>query len=413
SGSFRESMSSLFRRNGSPGHSASNPIPNTPSHPESNPIPKDFWALQDINFEIKRGEAVGIIGRNGAGKSTLLKILSRITEPTTGRYEIFGRVSSLLEVGTGFHPELTGRENVYLNGTILGMKRREVKAKFDEIVAFSGVEKFIDTPVKHYSSGMQVRLAFAVAAHLEPEILIIDEVLAVGDAEFQKKCLGKMEDVTGEGRTVLFVSHNMGAVRRLCGRGIVVDEGEIVFIGEASDAINNYLLSNKVSFSNKGVIEWKVDQAPQSEEVYFRSITLYDGHEIAKGTFLTDEEIRISIEYVIRKKIRGSRLVVQILDNGDNVVFASSNQDSEKSQIKHEGIYQTICRIPSNFLNESLYKVKIQMGIPGIKVLIKGEPFLSFNTILSGNNGSIYKEKWPGLVAPKLIWRTEHLTEIV
>ncbi len=190
---------------------------------------------------------MGIIGRNGAGKSTLLKILSRITEPTRGRFEIFGRVSSLLEVGTGFHPELTGRENVYLNGTILGMKRREVKAKFDEIVAFSGVEKFIDTPVKHYSSGMQVRLAFAVAAHLEPEILIIDEVLAVGDAEFQKKCLGKMEDVTGEGRTVVFVSHNMQSILTLTNRCILLNGGSKIFDGETTASINFYLRSARSS----------------------------------------------------------------------------------------------------------------------------------------------------------------------
>ncbi len=227
SGSFRESISRFFQ-------------PNSTSQDT-----EEFWALRDINFEVKRGEAVGIIGRNGAGKSTLLKILSRITEPTQGRFEIFGRVSSLLEVGTGFHPELSGRENVYLNGTILGMKRREVKAKFDEIVTFSGVEKFIDTPVKHYSSGMQVRLAFAVAAHLEPEILIIDEVLAVGDAEFQKKCLGKMEDVTGEGRTVLFVSHNMGAVQALCDKGVLLQKGCITYEGNTGYTIARYLASKK------------------------------------------------------------------------------------------------------------------------------------------------------------------------
>ncbi len=201
---------------------------------------KEFWALKDISFEVKQGEAVGIIGRNGAGKSTLLKILSRITKPTTGRFEINGRVSSLLEVGTGFHPELSGRENIYLNGTILGMRRAEIKARFDEIIAFSGVEEFIDTPVKHYSSGMKVRLAFSVAAHLEPEILIIDEVLAVGDAEFQKKCLGKMEDVTGAGRTVLFVSHNMGAVKRLCKSGVLLDNGFIEYIGNTEKTIQEY-----------------------------------------------------------------------------------------------------------------------------------------------------------------------------
>lgn len=228
SGNLRESLANLFK---------SRKITPSPDQP----INREFWALKDINFEVKQGEAVGIIGRNGAGKSTLLKILSRITKPSTGRFEINGRVSSLLEVGTGFHMELTGRENIYLNGTILGMKRREIKDKFDEIVAFSGVEEFIDTPVKHYSSGMKVRLAFSVAAHLEPEILIIDEVLAVGDAEFQKKCLGKMEDVAGQGRTVLFVSHNMGAVEKLCKKGILLNEGEVLFSGGTSESINKYL----------------------------------------------------------------------------------------------------------------------------------------------------------------------------
>ena len=203
---------------------------------------QEFWALRDLNFEIKRGDVVGIVGRNGAGKSTLLKILSRITDPTTGRFEINGRVSSLLEVGTGFHSELTGRENIFLNGTILGMRRVEIKRKFDEIVAFSGVESFLDTPVKHYSSGMRVRLAFSVAAHLEPEILIIDEVLAVGDADFQKKCLGKMNEVSKkEGRTILFVSHNMAAVSQLCSRGIFLNDATLESEGETGAVIDQYL----------------------------------------------------------------------------------------------------------------------------------------------------------------------------
>jgi lipopolysaccharide transport system ATP-binding protein len=210
---------------------------------------EEFWALKEVNFAIERGEVIGIIGPNGAGKSTLLKILSQITPPSTGEVRINGRVGSLLEVGTGFHPELTGRENIYLNGSILGMSRREIEEKFDEIVAFSGVEKFLDTPVKHYSSGMSVRLAFAVAAHLEPDILIIDEVLAVGDAEFQKKCLGKMNEITKkEGRTILFVSHNMGAIQNLCKRSIVLENGQIKFIGETNKAIDEYLNSNKKFF---------------------------------------------------------------------------------------------------------------------------------------------------------------------
>ena len=225
-GSLRETIAGLFSKNGSD-------------------TTEEFYALRDVSFEVKRGEAIGIIGKNGAGKSTLLKILSRITEPTSGRIEIDGRVSSLLEVGTGFHPELTGRENVFLNGTILGMSRAEVKRKFDEIVDFSGVEKFLDTPVKRYSSGMTVRLAFAVAAHLEPEILIIDEVLAVGDAEFQKKCLGKMEDVAGEGRTVIFVSHNMAAVSHLCKMGVYLRNATVETIGEIDHVVKHYLHRNE------------------------------------------------------------------------------------------------------------------------------------------------------------------------
>jgi lipopolysaccharide transport system ATP-binding protein len=212
------------------------------------PTHEEFWALKDISFEIKQGDRVGIIGRNGAGKSTLLKILSRITEPTHGSIKIRGRVASLLEVGTGFHPELTGRENIYLNGAILGMGKEEIKRKFDEIVDFAEVEKFLDTPVKRYSSGMYVRLAFAVAAHLEPEILIVDEVLAVGDAQFQKKCLGKMEEVGKEGRTVLFVSHQMAAVEKLCGKGILLNQGKIQHIGNQTEVIAKYLTINSDSF---------------------------------------------------------------------------------------------------------------------------------------------------------------------
>ena len=218
-------------------------------------VKEEFWALQDVNFEIKKGEAVGIVGRNGAGKSTLLKLLSRITEPTKGRFEIYGRVSSLLEVGTGFHMELTGRENIYLNGTILGMRRSEIKQKFEEIIEFSGVEKFIDTPVKHYSSGMKVRLAFSVAAHLEPEILIVDEVLAVGDAEFQKKCLGKMDEVSkNEGRTVLFVSHNLAAVTQLCHKGILLREGKLIEMGEVNEIVHSYIAFNKKQTNLGGLI---------------------------------------------------------------------------------------------------------------------------------------------------------------
>jgi lipopolysaccharide transport system ATP-binding protein len=239
---------------------------------------EEFWALKDVNFEIKRGDVVGVIGRNGAGKSTLLKILSRITEPSTGRVEIKGRVASLLEVGTGFHPELSGRENIYLNGAILGMSRGEIKRKFDEIVAFAEVEKFLDTPVKHYSSGMYVRLAFSVAAHLEPEILVVDEVLAVGDAEFQKKCLGKMEEVAGNGRTVLFVSHNMGAIQQLCNRGLLLSCGELKLNTNTDDAIAEYASSveerYQIAFENRSSMPHITAIRIDRRAIYDRSICL-------------------------------------------------------------------------------------------------------------------------------------------
>lgn len=231
-----------------------------------------LWALRNVSFEVKRGEAVGFIGRNGAGKSTLLKLLSRITEPTEGRAVVKGRIGSLLEVGTGMHPELTGRENIYMNATILGMTKREVDLKFDEIVDFSGIEKFIDTPVKRYSSGMRVRLGFAIAAHLEPEILIVDEVLAVGDAEFQKKCLGKMQDVTSHGRTVLFVSHNMDAIKRLCGRGMVLSEGKKVFAGSAEKAVSTYLSS-----AEQAQVEYRIPAPRHESPAYAYLMKLEDG----------------------------------------------------------------------------------------------------------------------------------------
>lgn len=263
---------------------------------------QDFWALQDINFEIKKGEAVGIIGRNGAGKSTLLRILSRITEPTKGRFEINGRVSSLLEVGTGFHPELTGRENVFLNGTILGMRRVEIKNKIDEIITFSGIDKFLDTPVKHYSSGMKVRLAFSVAAHLEPEILIIDEVLAVGDAEFQKKCLGKMDDVAGEGRTVIFVSHNLPAVNSLCQRGILLINGKSQFDGNANDIIDIYR-NNMTSYVKR---ENNLKELPRIKglgKVVFSKL-IFNEYPILQGQEINfDLELTSKVKDIVAKNI--------------------------------------------------------------------------------------------------------------
>lgn len=288
-----ENLSKLY----SLGSAKSNSIYETVSNlfsPKKKIEETSFWALNELDFEIKHGDAVGIIGRNGAGKSTLLKVLSRITQPTKGRFEINGRVSSLLEVGTGFHPELSGRENIFLNGTILGMSRSEIKSKLDEIVDFSGVEKFLDTPVKHYSSGMYVRLAFAVAAHLEPEILIIDEVLAVGDAQFQKKCLGKMQDVTGQGRTVLFVSHQMDSVKSLCNKGIVLQQGSTIFNGDIQTAVQHYL---QEYVKETRAISWDKLNAPQNSLACLLSAKLWKTNDALNEQAIIETQDSVSFEF--------------------------------------------------------------------------------------------------------------------
>ncbi|MBS1575521.1 MAG: ABC transporter ATP-binding protein [Bacteroidetes bacterium] len=285
---------------------------------------EEFWALKDVSFEIKRGEAVGIIGRNGAGKSTLLKILSRITEPSTGRIEMNGRVASLLEVGTGFHPELTGRENIFLNGAILGMSRVEIKRKFDEIVDFSGVEKFLDTPVKRYSSGMYVRLAFAVAAHLEPEILVVDEVLAVGDAEFQKKCLGKMNEVSKkEGRTVLFVSHQLSAIRNLCNRAILLSQGKTIFQGNVDAAIAKYL-ENK----DESIVDFYSNDAGKAPENFFKKIFC------RRRTIGIGDDLGLEIEYFDFFNKKEMVINVMIFDSSGELMAHIINDDDEFSSTK-------------------------------------------------------------------------------
>lgn len=286
-----------------------------------------FWALKDISFEVKKGDVIGIIGDNGAGKSTLLKLLSKITKPSEGKIEINGRVASLLEVGTGFHPELTGRENIFLNGTILGMSRKEVLSKFDKIVDFSGVAKFIDTPVKHYSSGMYVRLAFAVAAHLEPEILIIDEVLAVGDAEFQKKCLGKMKDVAQQGRTVLFVSHNLGAVKSLCNKGIHIRKGKVMFSGTTVEALDDYLKNNSVDSSY-------FTTQKDLEKPFVAEISFINN----KSSFKNNENIDLSIKLNLPSNFKGN-LLLRVCDINNNVItsFEKKELESKRVHLQIEG----------------------------------------------------------------------------
>lgn len=303
-----------------------------------------FWALKDVNFEVERGDVVGIIGRNGAGKSTLLKILSRITYPTEGEITMRGRVGSLLEVGTGFHPELTGRENIYFNGAILGMKKREIDEKFDEIVKFSGVEKFLGTPVKRYSSGMQVRLAFSVAANLDPEVLVVDEVLAVGDAVFQKKCLGKMSEVAEGGRTVLFVSHNMGAVKNLCEKCILLDKGRARDIGPTNEVIDHYLNNS----TNKNINEREFDH--RNQEFNFRKIKLTK----------RNERLICEISYEILSETLGACIVIKISNTMDVPILLSTDTDINPSNFKKKcGNYTTRIDIPTKYFVPDSYKITL------------------------------------------------------
>jgi len=316
-----------------------------------------LWALRGVSFEVKRGEVVGIIGRNGAGKSTLLKILSRITEPTEGRAEIHGRVGSLLEVGTGMHPELTGRENIYLNGCILGMRKAEIDAKFDEIVDFSGIERFIDTPVKRYSSGMRVRLGFAIAAHLEPEILVVDEVLAVGDVEFQKRCLGKMKDVAGHGRTVLFVSHNMTAVKSLCGNGICLDDGEIVYADAADATVDAYLArTSPTGFSACRSFDDLPTLPFQMKEVY-----LADDHGVRRSSFTCDEPVNVVVEAVSREPVPAMYGYFTVGKASGEVVLASDSRDVLPNRFDslQVGPSQHSLRLPARLLGPGEYVVSL------------------------------------------------------
>jgi lipopolysaccharide transport system ATP-binding protein len=321
-------------------------------------ISESFWALRDVSFEVNRGEVLGIIGRNGAGKSTLLKILSRVTRPTHGRAKINGRVGSLLEVGTGFHPELTGRENIYLNGTILGMTRTEIKQKFEEIVEFAEIDQFIDTPVKRYSSGMYMRLAFAIAAHLEPEILIVDEVLAVGDHAFQQKCLGKMGDVAKEGRTVLFVSHNMACIERLCHSAILLEEGRVKVLGKIPEVIQTYL-ENTVA----PVLSWEPSSTP-TKNAYFRKVYLANEKEEQVEHVTTASSLSIIMEYVVQCRCRSLQISVDLLDSNGELIFASNPQDKALDSPEGPGQYRVVVCLPPQILLPKTYGIRTNLWTP-------------------------------------------------
>lgn len=317
------------------------------------------WSLRDINFEISQGESVGIIGRNGAGKSTLLKILSQVTQPTTGKIYTKGRIASLLEVGTGFHPEMTGRENIFLNGAILGMRKDEIKRKFDEIVDFSGVERYIDTPVKRYSSGMYVRLAFAVAAHLESEILIVDEVLAVGDADFQKKCLGKMNDVSkGEGRTVLFVSHSMASVKKLCTKGLVLQNGTNVYQGGIEDVVHFYE-NNLISTERNLEIEYTEEKELPMQ---LKKVKLLNNR--INKLFNTLDELVFEFDLVCRKNVEGAYVTIDLKDVNDELVYWSGDYTSDRFVKNIKGEIKMACSLPQSILTSGIYNVSFAIYSP-------------------------------------------------
>ena len=368
-----------------------------------------IWALRDVSFEVKRGQALGIIGRNGAGKSTLLKVLSRVTDPTEGYGEMRGRVGSLLEVGTGFHPELTGRENIFLNGAILGMHKKEIEARFDEIVAFSEVEKFIDTPVKRYSSGMYLRLAFAVAAHLEPEILVVDEVLAVGDADFQRKCLGKMGDVANSGRTVLFVSHNMSAILRLTQDSIVLDKGKVILNAPSSEAVDFYL--NR-GLSKVGERFWEGEEVPVSSAPFRPlAIRILDKLGQVSDSVRSVDPIQIEIDYELTEDVTGLRVGFYLFTTRGEPIFTSFDIDSEELfkefTSRPKGVYTSRCTIPANTLNEGRFLLGVNASSYGIRRYFQDDQALSFSVDASGAPGTHWPEARPGPVRPVLGWEIE------
>ncbi|MDR3639336.1 MAG: ABC transporter ATP-binding protein [Isosphaeraceae bacterium] len=372
-----------------------------------------IWAVRNVSFEVMPGDVFGIVGRNGAGKSTLLKLLSRVTEPTTGRVDLYGRVGSLLEVGTGFHPELTGAENIYLNGAILGMKRAEIRRKFDEIVSFAEVEKFVYTPVKHYSSGMYLRLAFAVAAHLEPEILIVDEVLAVGDMKFQAKCLGKMEDVSRAGRTVLFVSHQMATVANLCSRAMLLVDGQKWAEGPSQEIVGQYIALGQ---DQSGERRWDDPRsAPGNEKVRFHTVRIVSGGETT-GDVDIENEVEVQVEYWNQKAHGRFHVSIHLLDKMGVTVLASGNSHTA-NLIRDEwfdvpqpvGLMRTTCVLPGNFLNEGRYSISAFILNEGGNIEVFQREAVSFTVHDSGAMRGGWGGEWIGAIRPKLAWYSDSL----
>jgi lipopolysaccharide transport system ATP-binding protein len=380
---------------------------------EHRPHREEIWALRDVSFHVDEGQVLGLVGRNGAGKSTLLKILTRITSPTSGRATIRGRVGSLLEVGTGFHPELTGRENVFLNGSILGMKRREIQSKLGEIIEFSGIEKFIDTPVKRYSSGMYVRLAFSVAAHLEPEILLVDEVLAVGDAEFQRRCLGRMEDMSGTGRTILFVSHNMQAINQLCDRAILLEGGGIAADGQTAEVVTRYLQSTHGTGSRRA---WPdIESAPGDDLAKLLSVRVVD--EDGETVETADVRRPIGIEITFRVLRDGQPVFpkIKIRDRQGEIAFNALDTSSRWHEPSPPGIYAATAWVPENLLNEGLASVDVaicSLRIPKLYQHAAYYDVVSFHVHDPFEGDSArgrFAGQLRGVVRPLLEWTSERV----
>lgn len=392
-----------FSRNGSEGRSEAQ---------VSSKGADGFWALNDVSFHVNQGDVVGVIGRNGAGKSTLLKILSRITEPTKGRIRIRGRVGSLLEVGTGFHPELTGRENIFLNGAIIGMSRADIARRFDEIVAFSEVQPFIDTPIKRYSSGMYLRLAFAVAAHLEPEILLVDEVLAVGDASFQKKCLGKMSEVASEGRTILFVSHNLGVVANLCTRGILLSHGQVLADCPAREAIARYIDMGK---EDDGQRTWDNERAPQTDNVRLRAIRLVSKGRVS-GDVSIDQPFDVEVDFeTLRPNVELSTSLHLTHAIGGEVLAtanfpsATIGRDEWFGKMLPVGLFRAKCTFPANLLNEGQYALNVVLLNRVSHIEVMERDALRLNAFDEGSMRQEWGGGWIGVVRPRLAWQTQYL----
>jgi lipopolysaccharide transport system ATP-binding protein len=370
---------------------------------------EEFWALKNVNVQIQPGEVVGVVGRNGAGKSTFLKTLARVTMPTTGRIRLMGRVGSLLEVGTGFHPELTGRENVYLNGAILGMSRKEIAERFDAIVEFAEIAQFLDTPVKRYSSGMYVRLAFAVAAHLEPEILLVDEVLAVGDAAFQRKCLGKMGEVARGGRTILFVSHNMAAVTRLCGRALWFDEGTLRDDGDSESVVAKYLAAGAAQGGEITYGDKNGRKGPGSDYVTLEAVRLRSDAGNVSPIVDVRLPFLVEVQYRVLCPSNGLRVGIRLTAHDGTVLLSTTDRDDENELGREPGVYVSRCKIPGDFLNYGLYYVSVGCDFPMAQTHFLIDQALAFQIEQTGGVGGHISDGRSGMVRVRLPWNVERI----